>query len=391
MSTVQQTSVFTGFKTVKFPSYTVICPQTGNTFDIRCLNVSEVLKIKESLITSNKMYDVISHTIWGSLESKPDHIVTYEDFLNNVTTKDREALIYGLYHSTFGDSRPYSLECGNCGNKETVRISLDKSFSSNNYPYSDTVMKSYQVSKIDDPENINPEMEICEQELINEVNNEMNSVYKEYPKNLAPIEGMPESVARGDEKYVAFFKELDDKGITYAQHCEGSVYGPEVYEKLKNTKNKKSNKKEVEPTKKEKKVHSDILQKRVEVELPISKIIVHIKQPTLKDEKDLIKFLSLSTDEQISSATETLIIERIEEYEPGKKSPIQVITDKNDIIKAFYMLPSMDRNALIDRYEEEFGQYEISLNAEWECNKCDTKSTVGLNLIEQFFRAINIA
>lgn len=388
MSTVQQTSVFTGFKTVKFPEYTIITPQTGQTYNLRCLNVSEVLKIKESLITSNKVYDVISRTIWDAMESKPDHIITYEDFLENTTTKDREAMIYGLYHSTFGDSRPYSLECGQCGNKETVSISLDKSFSSNNYPLSDTVMKSYQVSKIDNQDNVDPELENYEQQLIDQTN---ENIYKPYPKNLAPFDGMPESVARNDEKYNAFFKELDDNGITYDQHLEGSVYGPEIYDKLKN-KNKKSNKKgENKNEVKKEKLQTDILKKRVEVTLPISKIVVHIKQPTLKDEKELVKFLSLSTDDQINSATETLIIERIEEYEEGKKSPIQVITDKNDIIKAFYMLPITDRTALIDRYEEEFGQYEITLKAEWLCSKCDIKNNIDLNLLEQFFRALHAA
>ena len=108
---VQQTnSTFTGFKTIQYPHYTVVTPQSGYTYDMRTMNVSEVIKIRESLLTDNRITENLLKVIWDCIEIGPDHITTYEEFIENTTTNDRDALIYGIQKATFGDTRNVTLE-----------------------------------------------------------------------------------------------------------------------------------------------------------------------------------------------------------------------------------------------------------------------------------------
>lgn len=372
MSDKKQKSGFTGFKTIKYPLYTVVLPQTGETYEVRTLKVGETQKLKESLLTSNRLNDIMTKVIWDCIINKPDNIATYDDFINNVTIKDRSALIYGLYYSTFGNVRPYVLECGNCENRETVKIDLDKAFSMNAHPQAKAVMSSYKIARLENPDNKNEEME-------NELQKNEKAKYPKKPTATAPPKGMPEEIARNDDKFNKFFEQLDETNVTYTQYVDGYIYGEGKEDNKENI---------IEQHNKE--YNNFIIGKSHHFILPNSNVHVYIKQPTIEDENELLANLSLTNKPQIALAVDTLIIEKLIEYDDESKEPVQIIDDKEDLVAAFLELPEGDRDFIVEKYEELFGQYEIKLTAKWKCKNldCGHENELNIDLLDQFFRTL---
>ncbi len=124
---------FTGFN-VKYPEYECICPQSHLSFTVRSLSVSEEERLKSSFMSQNKINEHLNKCIYESLIKKPKSIKEYDDFISQVTVKDRESLLYALYHITYEEVRNYDVTCSACRKENSVTINASDSFSINPYP-----------------------------------------------------------------------------------------------------------------------------------------------------------------------------------------------------------------------------------------------------------------
>ena len=113
----------------EYPVYTCITPQTKWTFDVRCLTVSEQDRLLQSSTFGYSLINNINEVIWKTVVNKPDHIKTYEDFLKNVTVKDREALMYSILQASDADEQVFDITCPRCGNQESIQVRLSECFS----------------------------------------------------------------------------------------------------------------------------------------------------------------------------------------------------------------------------------------------------------------------
>jgi len=136
--------MFKGFN-VKFPEYEVITPQTNASYTLRSLNVQEEERLKGSLMTPSKVHEHLNKCIYDSIVSKPKGIVEYEDFLKNVTLKDRDALLYGLYHISYEEIRNYDISCSACQKEYAVTVKASSTFNYNQYPGKDILNKKVPV------------------------------------------------------------------------------------------------------------------------------------------------------------------------------------------------------------------------------------------------------
>lgn len=257
---------FTGFK-AKLPEYEVITPHTKQSFKVRCLTVDEEERLKGSFVTPEKVTDHLNRCIYEAIVSKPKDIKDFDTFLKSITVKDREALLYGLYHITYDEDRNYDVRCGNCRKNYSVTVKASSTFDYNAYP------------------------------------------------------------------------------------------------------------------------GKDILTKRLAVALPIMEgVTAFVKQPTVLDEITAIRELSATPGFNISNISETLIIDRFEQEDGGKST---IWDGRGDIIDAYKSLPPKDKKALQKRWNEEFGEYGITLKMKSFCRHCGEEEVVDIDLVDQFFRAIH--
>jgi hypothetical protein len=136
--------MFKGFN-VKYPEYEVITPQTNLSFVVRSLNVSEEERLKGSFMTPSKITEHLNKCLFDAIVSKPQQIKTYDDFLKKVTLKDRDAILYGLYHITYEDIRNYNIRCGACGKEYPVKVKASETFNMNQYPGKDILKERVEV------------------------------------------------------------------------------------------------------------------------------------------------------------------------------------------------------------------------------------------------------
>jgi hypothetical protein len=125
--------VFNGFN-IKYPEYSVITPHTLREFTIRTLTIEDEEKLKGSMLTPNKLAQHLNEVIYQCLVKKPDDIKTFNDFLTKLTIKDRDALMYGLYHVTHKDIHNYDVTCSSCNFINSVKIDFLKSFKAEMWP-----------------------------------------------------------------------------------------------------------------------------------------------------------------------------------------------------------------------------------------------------------------
>lgn len=136
--------MFKGFD-IKYPEYEVITPQTGYSINVRSLNVSEEERLKASLVTPSKITEHLNKCIYEAITKKPAPIKDFDSFLKNITLRDREALLYGLYHITYEEIRNYDVRCGNCNREYPVTIQASSTFSANPYPEKDILTKRIKI------------------------------------------------------------------------------------------------------------------------------------------------------------------------------------------------------------------------------------------------------
>jgi hypothetical protein len=125
--------MFKGFD-VKLPEYEVITPQTHLSFTVRSLNVKEEERLKGSLMTPNKIHEHLNKCIFDSIVQKPEQVTEYDSFLKAVTLKDRDALLYGLYHISYEEIRNYDVTCGSCSKEYPVTVQASSTFNYLPYP-----------------------------------------------------------------------------------------------------------------------------------------------------------------------------------------------------------------------------------------------------------------
>ncbi len=95
---------FTGFQ-IKYPEYEIVTPQTKQSFTFRSLTVSEEEQMKGSMVTASKVAEHLNTCLFSSIVKKPDDIKNLQDFVKKTTLKDRDALLYALYHITYEEIR----------------------------------------------------------------------------------------------------------------------------------------------------------------------------------------------------------------------------------------------------------------------------------------------
>ena len=137
--------MFTGFNDIKYPEYEVITPQTHLSFTVRSLNVQEEENMKGSLMTPVKVTEHLNKCIYDVLVKKPDTINDFKDFLKQVSLKDRDALLYGLYHITYEEIRNYDVRCGSCKKEYPITVKASDMFGFTSYPGDDVLTKRVKV------------------------------------------------------------------------------------------------------------------------------------------------------------------------------------------------------------------------------------------------------
>ena len=135
---------FKGFG-VSYPEYEVITPQTKMSFHVRSLNVSEEERLKGSLVTPQRVTEHLNKCLFDSIVKKPETITDFKSFLTQVTLKDRDAILYGLYHITYEEIRNYDIRCVACRKTFPVTVRASSTFNINLYPGNDILSKRVKV------------------------------------------------------------------------------------------------------------------------------------------------------------------------------------------------------------------------------------------------------
>jgi len=222
----------------------------------------------------------------------------------------------------------------------------------NAYPFSTAMIKSYQVAKAVDNETSDPTID-------------RKIAMTEFKKKL----------------------ELDNRPIDAPDDDDDGIIIGDKPNEVKFVEDDPT----IEPEpKKEKKsdYEESILDKTIDLELPMSKIHVILRQPTLQDEEELMAQIPFTRKKETDLINETLIIKQFEEYDPGAKVPCQVVSDRTDILYGYQTLPSMDKIKIFDEFQEHFGKYGIDLKSKFVCSNCGEENDMEVDIVIQFFRMV---
>jgi hypothetical protein len=136
---------FAGFQP-KYPEYEILTPQTLIPCTIRSLSVEGEEGLKGSMITRRQTPELINKAIFDALVTHP--FKDYEHFLECVTMRDRDALLYGLYHVTYKDIHNYEMTCPKCSKGYSIKVELGNIFSMDAWPgeSNEVLGQRYQVT-----------------------------------------------------------------------------------------------------------------------------------------------------------------------------------------------------------------------------------------------------
>lgn len=260
---------FTGFQQ-KLPEYEVLTPQGNQSFLVRSLTVQEEEKLKGSVLTPQKITEHLNKCIYEVITQSPDNINSFDNFLKNVTLRDREALLFGIHHISYEEIRNYQVQCSNprCGKSYGITTKASDTFNMNPYPY------------------------------------------------------------------------------------------------------------------------DDILKRRENFQLPVyQKVMVTLKQPTLKDEITGLKDLGSRPGSNTDQIVTILPICGIYEVDDNNE-PIQSFEQQEDILDAYKALPSKDKKEINKKYTDEFGQYGLDLKVKTVCESCGEEQEVVVDIVDNFFSMV---
>jgi len=336
--------IFKGFN-IEYPVYTIQTPHTGIVLEVRCLNVAEVAKLKSSITTAARVPFILNRVVYSSIVNKPAYMRDFESFSKMITTRDREALLYGLYQATFSNEvESIGVVCQECNEKEKLNLKLSDMMTVDMYPK--TLEGVYKAHKYGNPLEFQPDSVM--EESISRTEN-------------IPDEEPPEGLS--DEDQIQWAKDrADAKREAALVQSKQSPPPPQT-------------------------VNSDILDREVRVTLPLSKIVAVLKVPTVSDEELVLTDKATINRELRDLLSELMIISRFEIYD-SNQTMTGAVTGRDDVLIGYQQLPSKDRLHIFDEYKKEFGQYGVSLNQHWSCNQCDSENEYGMDITEQFFRMV---
>jgi len=138
--------------TIKVPEIEVILPQSEKKYRVRSLKLDEEYNIKSSMIsTPSVINQKLNEIIYGTItdKNKPD----FKTFLSQVSVKDRDALMYGLYEITYGDEYPIeNYACPKCNKIQPIKINLSSGF--NNVVFKAKDIKEKIIEKNENGEEV---------------------------------------------------------------------------------------------------------------------------------------------------------------------------------------------------------------------------------------------
>ncbi len=248
---------------IDYPNYEVKTPQTLAEYTLRCMTVGDELELKSSIIDPSKSVKILDKIIYNCITNKSEQIKDFDSWLNLTTIDDRKALLYGLYHATYGDDYPVTHVCSTCGTQNSSVCKISKGFKIDYY-----TKKPF--------------------EIINE------------------------------------------------EHT---------------------------------------------FELPISKVKVMSKIPTLKREMDVVGS-GLVIDEELE-----IYMMYIDTLIRGEDKFV-IKNNLVDAVSFIKLLPGGDRKFLEDYIVKNLVKYTVDTSYKVTCKKCNNSYTITLNLVEQFFRAL---
>lgn len=410
-----------------YAEYTVITPQTGLTFGVRGMGVDEITKIKASLTTPARATQIVNEKIWDCLTSKPDFIKTYEDFLKCITLKDREALMYALYVTTFGEEQEFEPTCDKCSTpRGNIKVKLSDMFKFEIYPGSQGAKNTYNLTRdVSDQGSVDPEMEelIKQQRLAPRA----GDVNPNIPPHLIgkltgdnTEDGIPKSVPTpvvvpmGDN--VDAVQEAAKSGLFLGDSMPPTAKAPgaapipvnsiqpsvsdvpefqKLPEKMERAfsqqgfrppsstnESSESESMRTEP----KNIHS-ILRLEIPVDVNNGKYKFIIRQPTLKDEAEVFNNVPFIKKESISRLLDSLIVKRIEILDRNG-SVSATVTDREEIYMTFGKMPKKYHRDIKKAYHDNFNKYGMTLSQPWVCLNCDAENEIGVDITAQFFRMV---
>jgi len=351
--------VFKGFN-IEYPVYSVVTPQSGEQFDVRSLKVIELDRAKHSIVTPVKATSMVNELIWTAIQNKPGDVKDYKEFSKRLTTLDRESLLYGIYVSTFGDELDLPVQCQNldCTSTQLLKIKLSNAFSVNPYIASDGMKKSYDLMKSTDPDSQDKGLE-----------RQIDIEKKKLPKKKKPGINFVD-----DEEEIEDELKDGSSGVLPTDS--------EDIAKLEKLKPTLTEDEEEKPSSK-----PNIVLKKIEKVLPISKIIAFIRQPTIYDQEKVFEEIPYSQSKQNDIVMETMVVEKFIEN-VGNEGEQNVIDNRLDIITGYESLPVRDKKCIYEIFAKEFGQYRMDLKTSWICKECGYENEVGIDITQQFFRMV---
>ena len=149
---------------ISYPEYSVITPQTNREYTMRSLSVQDEEKFKSSSLAPNQFAGHLNTILWECIVKKPDDIKTFDDFKAKTTLRDREALLYALYHVSYKDINDFDAHCAKCDRNYPVKIDISTCFSMERYIPSGELLleEKVQNERVDldeTPVDANPEIE----------------------------------------------------------------------------------------------------------------------------------------------------------------------------------------------------------------------------------------
>lgn len=401
---------FTGFKCFKYPIRSVICPMSGDTYEIRALRIDEIETLRSSQAEKNRIHSILNSVLWQCLVSKPQNISTYDDFIKHVCLEDKKALVYGLFIVTFGKLKRYILYCNNpsCKLPQETSVNLEEIMTFEVYPGNRKIINAYKVSKVFDKTLYDMEIEDYIKFIENETHKKIVRPSKDMPDNLVKSfyaeyynikkefdEKKNETMKKVQDKLQKKIEEYEKAGKLNVNLTGGVVDSDEeerirreeekiIKEILEEENIENESSEEISMTQTE---IDDILATYVET-IKYENIEILIHSPKLIDEHELYDDVSLLQDDTHKKlTTDSLCIKEIIEYD-FEGNVIQRITNRIDILLAFVSLVPEVQDMVYEVYENKFRKYSLNVDIKWECPRCKTKNRTILNPITQFFLAI---
>lgn len=216
--------MFQGWQGIEYPEYEVICPQTHKSFTVKTLNIMKEIRLKGSLITPIKITEHLNRVIWECIVQKPKDILTFDDFMTKLTMKDRDALLYGLYHTTYEEIRNYTVTCPSCKKDYAITINASSTFNYNPYPTDDILTK---IVKIPLPVTKGVFAYINQPKLIDEIEIQQKLSYldTELMTLILPIQKLTQE-SEGGEEIVIYTDKIDiaDGYVTLTPRDKRSIF-----------------------------------------------------------------------------------------------------------------------------------------------------------------------